>query len=312
MTAGVASAVPAARADQVRRADLVTLAVVTLHYAIVFAPLYVVAALGPGWTTVVCWLWFGILSQGALLVLHEAAHKLLFADVRRNELIAHWVLAPLILADFAAFRQRHWDHHRQLGEPGDPKYTYRIDVSGWRLLRLVVSCLTMAQAFQRVTYQSGEQSGATAESTRQAITAVLIVQPLLGLSLLGVSWLTHRGDWWGTLVSAATAYGAVYLYGLASLSVLMHALRGIAEHRPSDPAEPRTHEAALRNFSDGFVLSWAFAPYGFVQHATHHRFPAIPYYRLPDATRVRCAESPELAPVGSHVAVLRRLIAPGR
>ena len=291
-----------------RRSDARTLAVVGLHFGVVFAPLYVTAALGIGWWVVPCWLWFGLLSQGALLALHEAAHKLLLANVRANELLASWVLAPLFFADFAAFRRRHWDHHRQLGLAGDPKYTYRIDVAGPRFPRLVVSCLVLAQALRRVDYQSGAQSGSTARSARQAIVAVALGQAVLFASLLAVAWATHPGDVRGMLLATATAYLFVYVYGLASLGVLMHALRGIIEHRRGNPAEPHVNEAALRNFDDGFVERWVFAPYGFVEHATHHRYPGIPYYALPAVTAVRRAGYPDLAGVGSHLTVLRRLV----
>ena len=78
-----------------------------LYSGVVFAPICMIAVIGPGWMAILAWLWFGLLIQGALLSLHEAAHKILFKSVSRNEFVARWLLAPLFLTDFDAFRQRH-------------------------------------------------------------------------------------------------------------------------------------------------------------------------------------------------------------
>jgi fatty acid desaturase len=88
----------------------------------------------------------------------------------------------------------------------------------------------------------------------------------------------------------------------------MHALRGIVEHRRGDAAEVHVNDAALRNFRDGFVERWVFGPYGFVEHATHHRYPGIPYYQLPAVTEARRGTYQDLEPVGSHLSVLGRLV----
>jgi len=275
------------------------------HLAVVFAPVYGAALVGPWPTIVLCWLWFGLLSQGALLTLHEAAHRLLLSSRRRNDLLARGLLAPLFFADFDAFRRRHWAHHRDIGLEGDPKYTYRVDVSGWRFVRLVLSSLALVEAVRRVRYQSGERSASTPRTARQALVSLVAVQTVFFVSLVVTAGLGRAETWPTILLSAGVAYLGVYLYGLASLGVLMHALRGIVEHRPWDPAEPRVHEAALRNFREGFVQKWLFAPYGFVEHATHHRHPSAPYYELP---ALMSAED-EIPPVGSHLEMLFRLVA---
>jgi fatty acid desaturase len=291
------------------RSDLRTLGIVTGHLGFVFAPMYVAAAMGPGWSTLACWLWIGLLSHGALLILHECAHKLLFRNVRFNEFLAVWIVSPLFLADFEAFRRRHWAHHRELGLPEDPKYTYRMDISGWRVLRLGISSLLLVEAVRRTLYQTGERSEKTGSSSRRTLLATACVQATLAGSLLGVAWTTHDGSPAAALLSAGVAYGFVYLYGLASLGVLVHALRGIIEHRPCQPGEVRENDAALRNFSEGRLERLVFGTYGFTEHATHHAFPGVPYYRLLEVTRRARASDPALASVGSHTAVLARLVA---
>jgi fatty acid desaturase len=276
-----------------------------IHIGIVVAPIYLTAWTGPGWEAVLCWVWFGVSAHGLILLLHECIHKLAYRNTAWNEALANWLLAPLFLADFAAFRRRHWAHHRALGGVEDPKYTYRVDIRGWRFVRLVIRALTLREAFAKMKLQLDEENPGTPAAS---ILRLLVFQALFATSILVVALAAHPGDLPGTLLAAAVAYAGVYGYGIASLTPLVHTLRGVAEHRPCDDGEEVVGDAALRNFSGGFVERWIWGPYGFVDHATHHRFPALPAYCLPAATRERMPDDPTLRTVGSHTAVLWRLV----
>jgi fatty acid desaturase len=291
-----------------RRSDAVSAAMVAGHFMIVFAAVYYAAWAGLGWSTVVCWLWFGILGHGFHQLLHECAHRLTFRNVRWNEGLARWLVAPLYLADFQAFRERHFLHHRELGYDGDPKYTYRTDVRGTRFARLIVSMLTMSGAIRKALLQVGATSGATRESTRRAALAIAIVQPVFAVSILAVARIGHPGDWGAALWAAAGAYFFVYLYGVAALTVLVATLRGIAEHRATGHDEVTVGAAALRNFSH-HTLDWLiFGTYGFTDHATHHRYPGVPSYLLPAISERLATTDSTLAPVGTHMRILARLV----
>ncbi len=291
-----------------RRSDAVSAVMATSHFAIVFGAVYFAAWTGPGWSTVACWLWFGILGHGFHQLLHECAHKLTFRNVKLNEALAHWLVAPLYLADFDAFRHRHFAHHRDLGYDADPKYTYRTDIRGGRFIGLLLSMLTMSGAIRKAFLQVGEKSGASSDSTRTAALRTLVVQPIFVLSVIIAARLGHPESWQSTAVSAAVAYLFVYLYGVAALTVLVATLRGIAEHRTTGEVETVEGTAALRNFTHN-RLDWIiFGTYGFTDHATHHRYPSMPSYLLPALTRQLSTTDPSLAPVGTHTAVLTRLI----
>jgi fatty acid desaturase len=278
------------------------------HGAFVFAPVYLAAALGPGAITILCWLWFGLFSHGFLLLLHECLHRLAFREVRRNETLGRWLMAPLFMTDFDAFRTRHWAHHRELGEAGDPKFTYRTDIRGSRLVVLVAAELTGIAAVRKLLQQVGRHSGATRTSSLRALKITIAVQSGLFATLLFSAWIGHPGNFSGAAVSALVAYLGVYAYGLVSLTDLMHTLRGIAEHRRTASDTLVVHDAALRNFSGGAVERLLFATYGFADHATHHRFPGLPSYLLPHATRELAATDRDYVPVGSHFDMVMRLV----
>ena len=66
-------------------------------------------------------------------------------------------------------------------------------------------------------------------------------------------------------------------------------------------------DAALRNFSPGLLEWLLFGAYGFVDHATHHRHPAVPWYQLSALSRALACDDATLRPVGTHLHVLARL-----
>ena len=77
------------------------------------------------------------------------------------------------------------------------------------------------------------------------------------------------------------------------------------EH-PADDGAPRVGRATLRNFTCGPIGRLVMGSYGFAEHATHHREPAIPSYHLRAAT----AElgEPALVPRRGYGAMLRLLM----
>jgi fatty acid desaturase len=142
--------------------------------------------------------------------------------------------------------------------------------------------------------------------------AFAVVQTVFAATIVLAARVAHPGDWKATLLAAGVAYGFVYAYGVMSLTVWVTTLRAISEHRPTGGDPNVIGEAALRNFSPGLVDLLVFGAYGFTDHATHHRHPAVPSYRLPELTRRLAPFDPTLAPVGSRMAVLKELVRPSR
>lgn len=288
-----------------RRRDVVSLAVYLGHIGVTLAPVYIAAWTDIGWHLLACWVWFGVLAHGLLLLLHECIHKLAFLSARWNEALAY-TLSPLFLTDFAAFRSRHWAHHRALGTAQDPKYTYRVDVRGMAFLRLVLRSLLLLEGATKMKLQAVSTATGVLKP-RSALWIGVVQVGFLASIALCAHW-GHPERPTSAIASAAAAYFIVYGYGVASLTPLVHTLRGIAEHRPCDTGEVVVGDAALRNFSTGLLERCIWGAYGFVDHATHHAFPAIPAYLLPSITQEAMLHDPTLRPVGTHTQVLARMI----
>jgi fatty acid desaturase len=288
-----------------RRSDLLSLVVVVGHFALVFAPVYALAALGPSLLILPVWLWFGLSMNGLLNLLHESAHGLVFSSKGPSEALGRYVLAPLVFADFDGYRERHWDHHRFLGVDGETKDTYLIDIRGGRVFTLLVRSLLCVEALKRFTKQTGGGAAVDDEAASKARTSgkakgvawlvrVALVQALVSGTLF-LTGLLAGFDVVTALWQGALVYGFVVVYGLMSLTIFAAALRAIAEHQIYGTCD-RQGQAALRNFHCNAATRFLMGAYGFGEHAVHHLHPAVPSYRLPALLRTLVVAQPSLAP----------------
>jgi fatty acid desaturase len=292
----------------VRRPDWQSAAVVAGHWALTYLPVYLAAATDPSPLLLVLWLWFGMLQNGLINLMHECAHKLAFRRLAMNETLGAWILAPLVLTDFADYRRRHWQHHRRLGQADDPKVVYHTDVRHVGVWMLLLRCLMGIEALKRLT-EGGDDADQSEGVKGAAISGRLVVtQAVFLASVVAVAFWFHD-DSWSVLSATVMAYGVVYGYGLASVTVFAAAVRAIAEHQIGDHETAATEgDAALRNLRCNPVTRLTFGAYGFADHATHHRQPGVPYYNLPALTRSLAESDPVYAPGPGYLQTLTRLV----
>lgn len=309
MNSGIHAAAPSGESLDLsrfpRRADAISWLVVLAHLAFVFAPVYLAVVLGPSPWLIVLWLWFGAFMHGLINLMHECAHLSTFRARASSNWLGRWLLGPLVFADFDSYRRRHWDHHRHFGVAGDAKDAYLIELRDGGLWRLLRSSLLLAEAMKKLRVQ---QNTIAAPGTWLLRTA--IVQGVFALSLVALAWWMHLGSPTRALFAALLAYGFVYAHGLAALTTFVATLRAIAEHQQGPGDALRVGRAALRNFSCGPLGRLLFGAYGFAEHATHHREPAVPSYHLRAATAL-LAVDPAFAPQGGYFERLRVLAGAG-
>ncbi len=282
------------------------------HLALVFWAVLAAAAIGPSPWILVAWVWFGLTFTGPLNLMHECAHRLAFRRRNSSDLLGRRVLGPLSFADFDGYRERHWAHHRNLGLDGDTKDAYLVDIRGVGILRLLVRCLSLREAARKFGGQASAAPGGEELPLGEglglgaALVRTAVVQSILVASVLAVATLSHDGTS-RILVAAALAYGFVYLYGLAALTVFAATLRAVAEHQVGSDGALSEGRAALRNFPAGPLSRLVFGSYGFANHATHHREPGIAHYQLPSVTARLAVAEPGLTPTRGYVPTLWRL-----
>ncbi|HEY3160317.1 MAG TPA: fatty acid desaturase [Vicinamibacterales bacterium] len=290
-----------------RRSDVVSLLCVTGHMLLVFAAPVVAAYAGPAWWWILAWGFLGSGMNGLLNLMHESAHALVFRGKGPSEFLGRYVLAPLVFADFDGYKARHWQHHRCLGVEGETKDTYVIEIHGTKVLRLLLRCLSGAEALRKFSgHQTRQDEGRQPDTSNGWYLRVVVVQALLA-GVLSLAALAGHRSWQAAFVSAVAAYGFIYLYGLMSLTVFAAALRAIAEHQIHGASDVQGY-AALRNFKCNAVTRFLMGAYGFGEHETHHLHPGIPYYNLPSATTELVKEQPSLTPRHGYFTTLLHIM----
>lgn len=280
------------RAWLAKRADVVSALLVAAHLGFVLAPVYLAAWLG--WGFFGCWIWFGLSMNGLLNLMHEASHFSVFSGRRASDLLGDWMLGPMVLADFRAYRARHWDHHRHLGSDRDTKDAYHVRIDGLRGIAFALRCVIGLEAVRKFFHQlPGGEAPSAATNSKGWLLRTALWQSIFAASLFLTAWVGTGGDAAAACLRAAIAYLFVFHFGLASLAVGMATLRAIAEHQVDGNEPARAGSAALRNFRDGPLSRLLMGAYGFSEHATHHRHPQIPSYRLPAATAALAASGAE-------------------
>ncbi|HXZ19560.1 MAG TPA: fatty acid desaturase [Candidatus Acidoferrales bacterium] len=295
-----------------KRSDFRSGITVLAHLAVVLSPVYLAAYSGPGPWWLLLGAAFGFLMNGLLNLMHECSHYHVFASRAGADILGRWVLGPLAIADFDGYRERHWKHHTHFGIDGDTKDAYLVDIHGAKLATFLLRCLVLWEALGKFRHQTTEDPSKPKDSSQFPIwlARVAIFQVLLFVSLLLIAGPAAARPWPKAFVVASLAYGLVYAYGLASLTVFAATLRAIAEHQLEAGQIPSPRRGALRNFKCGPISWLVFGAYGFAEHGTHHCEPSLPYYHLPQATVELAADDPELVPARGYLAELAALAAP--
>jgi fatty acid desaturase len=221
---------------------------------------------------------------GLAILMHDAAHGLLFANRRLNDWVGAWLCAFPVFTSLSLYRPYHLKHHRftQQAEDPDLGLSAAFPITRKSLWRKVVRDLSGQTAFTRRREQFQRGIG---------LREGLIVNVILWMGLAAA------GYWW--------LYPVLWLLPLATWYQLVSRIRNIAEH-----AVVPDNDDPLRNTRTTHanpIVRLLVAPYWVNYHLEHHLFMFVPCWRLPQAHRTllaggRRAEM-ELQP--GYAAVLR-------
>jgi fatty acid desaturase len=244
---------------------------------------------GRNWLTIVSlWCWtFGIVELGVRLhnpfvllacfiamgpiharfaiLMHEAAHKLLFTSKRWNDAVGTWLLAYPAMVPISIYRRSHFAHHREefgpdepdiafySGYPGRPRDLGRrlvrdaIGISGWKNYKVLLTATRSAQG-------------------RKVAVPILAVQ----LVLFGAMWAA-TGAWW--------AYPVFWWLSWMTQWRVLNRLRAIAEHGGMTAGKDR--RMTTHNVRQHWLARLWFVPYNTGWHLAHHVDMGVPWRHLP-------------------------------
>jgi fatty acid desaturase len=219
---------------------------------------------------------------GIAILMHDAAHGLLFANRRVNDWIGAWLCAYPVFTSLALYRPYHLQHHRFTQQPEDPDLglSAPFPISRASLRRKIVRDLTGQTAFQRRGEQLRRALGpADAPLATQLGNLWRKERGSLLANLALLALLSAAGYWW--------LYPVMWLLPLATWYQLVSRIRNIAEHAvvPDNDDPLRNTRTTYANPLERLLL----APYWVNYHLEHHLFMFVLCWRLAAAHRALVA-----------------------
>jgi fatty acid desaturase len=215
---------------------------------------------------------------GLAILMHDAAHGLLFADRRLNEWVGAWLCAFPVFTSLALYRPYHLKHHRFTQQADDPDLglSAPFPITRASLRRKIVRDLSGRTAFQRRGDQLRRGLGPADAALGVRLGRLWRAErgPVI-VNLLLLLALSAAGYWW--------LYPVMWLVPLATWYQLVSRVRNIAEHAvvPDNDDPLRNTRTTLANPVERLFI----APYGVNYHLEHHLFMVVPCWRLSQAHR---------------------------
>ena len=223
----------------------------------------------------------GTRQMGLAILMHDAAHGVLFNTKKLNEIAGIWLCAYPIFTDMLTYRHYHLKHHRTTQQVDDPDLILSapFPISRESFWRKVLRDLTGQTAWRQRSAQIAlsfklAQQSEDAEGAVQAFGTPSFWRPALA-NLAMLAGFAGIGYWW--------LYFALWLLPLVTWFQLVLRVRNITEHAvvPDDNDPLRNARTTQVNLIERMFL----APYWVNYHVEHHLHMYIPCWQLPGAHR---------------------------
>lgn len=225
---------------------------------------------------------------GLAILMHDAAHGLLFKTRRLNEFVGQWLCAFPVGTDLHLYRPYHLKHHRHTQQADDPDLVLSapFPISRASLKRKIWRDIIGNTGYTRRKQQiqitwgptGGEPGLSWAERwdrlQKGGLVGFVIVNALLWAAMSAI------GLWW--------LWPALWLLPLLTWYQLVSRIRNIAEH-----AVVPDNDDPLRNTRTTYANPLArllLAPYWVNYHLEHHLLLSLPCWKLPAAHRLLLAK----------------------
>lgn len=268
------------------RSDLAGWWGVLSTWAVIFGCFAVLARWPNPLTYVLAVLVLGGRQLALSILMHEAAHRTLFATRRLNDGLADWLCARPVWLDVERYRKHHLRHHAYTNTDSDPDNSLSVSfpVTRQALARKLVRDVLGLTGIKRVFGVFMMDIGAM----KYTVAADVVRLPRAGRSIWNYVADGVRNMWRTVLINLLMfgvlhALGCGWVYSawlvafLTSYSVYMR-IRSIAEHacteRCSDPLRN------TRSTRANWLARATVAPIRVNFHIEHHLMAAVPYFRL--------------------------------
>ncbi|HJQ82748.1 MAG TPA: fatty acid desaturase family protein [Candidatus Binatia bacterium] len=251
---------------------------VALDWGLVGAAFAVVAALPHPLTVLLAIAVIGGRQLGFAILMHEAAHGMLFRSRALNDWVGNWLCAYPVYLDVHPYRRYHLKHHAKTWTADDPDLPLAtpFPVTRASLARKIFRDLTGQTGWKRLRY---------------TLKGDLGMSPGIGQRTDNPGWKSFRG----MVVTNLVLLGALTIAGHPALYLLwvvawfttyslVTRIRSIAEHAmiPDPTDELRQTRTTLARWWERLLI----APNHVNYHLEHHLLMTVPLYRLPHLHRM--------------------------
>lgn len=254
------------RIDDVRNAGSVLLCWIQVALTVAFA-LYLRHPLA--W--LVAFVFMGAAHARLAILMHEAAHKLLFTNKRVNDWVGRWIGSYPSLVPMELYRRSHFAHHKEEfgpNEPDLPLYNgYPITRSSmkrklWRDLRGSTGWKNVKPLLRAIREEEGF-------GVARKILAAQVV-----LAVLLTAWGVAAAGWVGLLV-----YPVLWVGSWMTIWRVINRLRSIAEHGGMEASIDRRR--TTHHVRQNLLARFWVAPFNTGWHLAHHVDMGVPFRNLP-------------------------------
>jgi fatty acid desaturase len=216
-----------------------------------------------GW--VLAFLLMGRAMVRFAILMHEAAHRLLFSDRRVNDWLGRWLVAYPAFVPIEAYRRGHMAHHREefgADEPDLAYYAgYPVTPASWR---------------RKLTRDALGSSGW--KNLRQLVVAVRIpvARPVV-LRILAVQVVLFAGLWFAT--GRWWVWPVLWLAPWMTTWRVLNRLRAVAEHGGLGPSPDR--RVTTHHVRQSPMARFVLVPFNTGHHLAHHVDIGVPFANLP-------------------------------
>lgn len=253
--------------------DLRSLGSILFNWGVIFASMAMVAAWPNPVTIVAALFLIGARQLGMAILMHDAAHRALFANRALNDWAGNWLCAYPVWTDLHPYRAYHLQHHAKTGGPEDPDLglvapfpitSRSLTRKVWRDLSGQTGVKFARGAWKRTFGRYGKDPVATKATEGVVITNVALLA-ILGATGHPELWLLWAAAWLTT-------------------HTLVTRIRSIAEHALTPHADD-----PLNNTRTTLARWWErllVAPNHVNYHLEHHLLMTVPHYNLPRMHRM--------------------------
>ncbi|MHB1712608.1 MAG: fatty acid desaturase [Acidimicrobiales bacterium] len=256
---------PEIRRDLRRIDDFRNVLTVIGLWAWVVAMVVVSVWIGNPFVFVAVFVLMGPVHARFAILMHEAAHKLLFTNKKVNDWVGTWVISYPALVPIQIYRRGHFAHHRQEFGPDEPDLAFyggypcdrrtlarrlgrdAIGISGWKNLKPLLRSVKVP-----------------------AYRAVSLPIVIMQAGLWALAWVA-TGRWW--------IYPLLWLAPWMTQWKALNRLRAIAEHGGMEASDDR--RMTTHNVRQSPAARFWIVPYNTGWHLAHHVDMGIPFRNLP-------------------------------